>query len=65
MINKIHNELDVYDGLGDTVYCNCYSRLPPSHSDASALVSDPLFFCFDIKKCSIILDAPPCRLPLR
>lgn len=61
--------LTFYDGLGGTAYCNCSPRLPPSQSDASALSGQctPLFFffCFDIKKCSIILDAPPCRLPLR
>lgn len=32
--------LTFYDGLGDTVYCNCYPRLPPAHS---ALVSAPSF----------------------
>lgn len=40
--------LTFYDGLGDTVYCNCYPRLPPSPWDAYALVSAPSFFCFDI-----------------
>lgn len=29
--------LTFYDGLGGTAYCNCYPRLPPSQSDASAL----------------------------
>lgn len=53
--------LTFYDGLGGTAYCNCYPRLPPSQSDASApLVNGPPPFCFDIKKCSIILDVA-CR----
>lgn len=62
--------LTFYDGLGDMAYCNCCPPLPASsHPDASALtgrpfsLSLPLFL--DIKKRSIILDAPPCRLPLR
>lgn len=41
--------LTFYDGLGDTVYCNCYPRLPPAHSDAPALVSAPSFFVLTLK----------------
>lgn len=42
------------------------SFLPSFHPDASALTGPiSLSLVFDIKNRSIILDAPPCRLPLR
>lgn len=41
------------------------ASLPLNPTPLLSLVSGPPPFCFDIKKCSIILDAPPCRLPLR
>lgn len=41
--------LTFYDVLADTVYCNCYPRLPPPYSNASALVSAPSFFVLTLK----------------
>ena len=64
--------LTFYDGLGDTANCNC---LPPSFLPSFLLSFLPLTptpplgpsrpLISDIKSRSIILDAPPCRLPLR
>lgn len=58
--------LTFYDGLGDTAYCNYCPLLPPSLLPFTP--TPPLALSLslpDIKNPSIILDAPPCRLPFR
>lgn len=57
--------LTFYDGLGHTAYCNCLPASTVTPPLLLAKLPPSLSVFLDIKNRSIILDAPPCRLPLR